>query len=393
MEVKNKKVAYNKLSQDDVILQFKEVHGEDFDYSKVIYVSTNTPVEVYCKKHDFIFTPTPKNHKNGGKCYYCGREAQIKKAKKDYNFFLGEMVNLYGDYYDFSKVNYINSKIEIDVICRKHGLFEKRPCELVKGHGCPECKLQKSKYNNRDIFIEENKKIFGDITDFSLVGKISAMTKIDLSCTVHNHQFNILVSNRLGGQKCPKCAEENYSLIRKKTTEQFIEEAKEIYGELHDYKNTVYTGCRKELEVRCKKHNSTFKAFPNSYLDGYTCFKCRKEDTGYKAKHHHTKEGYMYLANNRTTYLYLIKCFNKEEEFYKIGKTFRTFNERFTKTSMPYKYEVVFTYSGSADKIWDLEEKLHKKYKSYKHKVKIIFDGYSECYNLKLPINEVINHE
>jgi hypothetical protein len=60
---------------------------------------------------------------------------------------------------------------------------------------------------------------------------------------------------------------------------------------------------------------------------------------------------------------------------------------------MPYNYEVLSTYSGSADKIWDLEEEMHKKYKKYKHKVKILFDGYSECYNVTLPINDIINYE
>jgi hypothetical protein len=56
----NKRVAHNKLLQEDVIAQFIEVHGDEFDYSKVVYINTNTPVEVYCKKHNFTFTPTPK---------------------------------------------------------------------------------------------------------------------------------------------------------------------------------------------------------------------------------------------------------------------------------------------------------------------------------------------
>ena len=82
--------AHNKLTQEQVINSFKEVHGDAFDYSKVVYVDTHTPVEVYCKKHDFTFTPTPKNHRNGSKCKHCGREAQIEKAKKDFDKFKQE---------------------------------------------------------------------------------------------------------------------------------------------------------------------------------------------------------------------------------------------------------------------------------------------------------------
>ena len=80
--------AHNKLTQEQVINSFKEVHGDAFDYSKVVYVDINTPVEVYCKKHDFTFTPSPKNHRNGSKCKICGREAQISKAKKEQEDFI-----------------------------------------------------------------------------------------------------------------------------------------------------------------------------------------------------------------------------------------------------------------------------------------------------------------
>lgn len=382
--------AHNKLSQEEVLKQFKETHGDSYNYDKVIYVDNLTYVEIYCNKHKKYFNQTPKEHKKGSGCYDCGRERQIESAKKGKDRFIEELIEIYGDVFDLSKLDYVNTETYVELGCKNHGVFKKKPKDLLVGQGCKKCKLEKSKYNNKELFIQESTKLFGDITDYSKVDKISAMTKVNLRCTIHNHEFTISVSNRLGGQKCPKCAEENYSLIRKKTTEQFIKEAKEVYGDLHDYTDTVYTGCRRELEVRCKKHNTIFKVFPSSYMDGFTCFRCRQEK-GYKSKHHHTKEGYIYLANSRITYLYLLKCYGEDEEFYKIGKTFRSVGERFTKTNMPYKYEVVYMYSGDADKIWDLEEELHKKYKSYKYKVKILFDGYSESYNLNLPIDEIIN--
>ena len=73
--MKEKRTAHNKLTQEQVIQQFIAVHGDAFDYSKVDYVDTHTKVEIYCKKHDFTFTPTPKNHKNGAKCKYCGERS------------------------------------------------------------------------------------------------------------------------------------------------------------------------------------------------------------------------------------------------------------------------------------------------------------------------------
>lgn len=363
--------------------------GDLYDYSEAEYINNITEVKIFCKRHQKFFNQTPKIHRNSN-CPDCAWENLSKRNSKGKEKFIKELIEVHGNIFDTSKVNYMNTKTEVELICEKHGSFFRKPADLLTSYACKKCKLEKSKYNNKKLFIEESIKLFGDITNHSKVGEISKNTKVDLTCTIHNHDFRMSVTARLNGQKCPKCAEENYSLLRKKTTEQFVEEAREVYGDLHDYSNTIYNGCRRELEVRCKKHDFVFKSFPDSYLDGYTCFKCRNEATGYKFRHHHTKEGYIYLSNGKTTYLYLIKCNKDNETFYKIGKTFRSLEERFTKTNMPYDYEEIFTYSGSADEIWDLEKKLHKKYKKYKHKVKMRFDGYSECYNLELPINKII---
>ena len=45
----------NRLTKEKVIEQFIEVHGYDFDYSNMVYINTHTPIEVRCKKHDFVF--------------------------------------------------------------------------------------------------------------------------------------------------------------------------------------------------------------------------------------------------------------------------------------------------------------------------------------------------
>jgi len=89
--------------------------------------------------------------------------------------------------------------------------------------------------------------------------------------------------------------------------------------------------------------------------------------------------------------VYLIKCWNEEEEFYKIGKTFLDINKRFTKSNICYKFEKVNFHKGDAGYIYDLENKLHKKYKEFKYNPLQWFAGYTECYTTELPIEEIIN--
>ena len=55
--------GHNRLTKEKVIEQFIEVHGYDFDYSNMVYINTHTPIEVRCKKHDFVFFPTPRKQK------------------------------------------------------------------------------------------------------------------------------------------------------------------------------------------------------------------------------------------------------------------------------------------------------------------------------------------
>jgi len=45
---------------------------------------------------------------------------------------------------------------------------------------------------------------------------------------------------------------------------------------------------------------------------------------------------------------------------------------------------------GEAGYIFDLENILHRQYKIYKHRPENKFAGHTECYNIKLPIEEII---
>ena len=51
----------------------KEVHGDKYDYSEVVYVNTLTKVKIYCKKHG-EFYQTPQNHLSGKGCARCGNQ-------------------------------------------------------------------------------------------------------------------------------------------------------------------------------------------------------------------------------------------------------------------------------------------------------------------------------
>jgi hypothetical protein len=48
----------------------KLIHGMKYDYSKVVFVSSNKKVTIVCEIHD-EFTQTPKQHCKGQGCKRC----------------------------------------------------------------------------------------------------------------------------------------------------------------------------------------------------------------------------------------------------------------------------------------------------------------------------------
>lgn len=377
------KVAHNKLTWEQVLSQFKEVHGDEFDYSNVVYVDTHTKVEIYCKKHNHTFHQIPKDHKKGMKCYFCGRESQIEKAKKSTEKVIEELYEVCGNEYDFSNINYINTKTEIEVICKTHGSFMKKPCELLQGRACKKCGNTKS--TNKTKFIEEAIKVYGNKDDYEITNIISSKEKIQIRCTKHDYTFQKDIQTYLAGYGCPKCSAENYRKIRALPKEEYYRRANEAHDNKYTYTDDYITS-QYAITFYCKEHGRQRR---NSFdhLRGAGCRKC--DNTGQRTDKL-TKEGYVDTANGRITSLYLIECKSEDEHFYKIGKTFRGVEERFKGSLLPYDYEVILLHNGEPDKIWDLEESLHLKFKEYSYKPKNKFTGFSECYRLTLPIEEII---
>ena len=58
------------LTKEQVFKQFKEVHGNNYDYSEFKYVSENFYSKIICSEHGNFHT-TPKSHLNGMGCPHC----------------------------------------------------------------------------------------------------------------------------------------------------------------------------------------------------------------------------------------------------------------------------------------------------------------------------------
>lgn len=59
-----------KLTNQQVVQQFVQVHKNSYDYSEVDYVNDATKVKIICREHG-VFLQTPRHHKDGHGCPSC----------------------------------------------------------------------------------------------------------------------------------------------------------------------------------------------------------------------------------------------------------------------------------------------------------------------------------
>lgn len=295
--------------------------------------------------------------------------------------FIEQAKFVHGDRYKYSKVDYIDSKNKIVIECKIHGEVEVVPTEHLKGRGCIKCSNE-SRFNKRKLtteqFVEKAKEKHGDKYDYSLVDYINSTTKIKLICKSENHYFEQSPSNHLYGFGCIFCARITQGNSKRKNKYDFIKKAKKLHGDTYSYENVNYIDNTTAVNITCK-HHGDYSQTPNAHLSKKGCMKCSRIYNSF------IREDYVKMAKGREVILYLLRCWNEEEEFYKIGKTFISIKQRYKTGAIPYNYEIVDTRIADALTIHLWEVGLHKKYGIYNYKPKKWFGGYTECYK-NLPL-------
>jgi len=212
--VKNPKVISKFKNMEE---EFRKVHGDLYDYSEVVYINNKTNVNIICKKHG-SFSQSVLSHKNGTGCPKC---SIIRRKKfKSQEQVIKEFRKVHGDLYDYSEVVYTNGLSEVDIICKKHGIFKQKPAAHKAGKGCLACYRERQKQLKPEKqVIEEFRKVHGDLYDYSKMVYKGSDKKIDIICKKHGIYKKIASVHKLG-QGCPKCSREktNYEKYKDRPT-------------------------------------------------------------------------------------------------------------------------------------------------------------------------------
>jgi hypothetical protein len=246
-----------------------KLHGDKFDYSKVEYNGSHSKVCIICPEHGEFFQ-SPTNHLSGNGCLKCAWKYKHGKYRlTTLDTFLTQAKEIHGDKYNYSKVNWENTRTAITIICPIHGEFTQVPQNHIRLKcGCRKCgrEITKSKVNKYDTvyFVKHAKKIHGNKYDYSNTECYNATDKVEIICPVHG-KFKQMANQHLQGHACPKCNFDQMAKDRAMGEELFIDKAKKLFGEKYDYSKVKYINGQKKVCLICSIHGE-FKVTPNSHL-------------------------------------------------------------------------------------------------------------------------------
>lgn len=248
--------------------------GDTFSYPSIEneFENTKNKITIKCNKCGNVFIKIAADHLSSDKggCKQC-----FKNSFKQYLA-----------YEDLLKYNVLNLNIEpyegereyrekCTVICPIHGPYDVIISSIMKGKGkCKKCAAKPR------ISVDEFKKSFYEKGyDKWLECSFDEYEKYDLpitfKCKKCGYEFErtpiSLISHKFYSP-CPNCTRDKLAKERTKTTEEFIEQAKRLYGEdAYDFSMTKYISSCDNITLKCNKCGRTITRVAGPFLRGHGC--------------------------------------------------------------------------------------------------------------------------
>lgn len=236
----------HRLTTDLAIQQFKEVHGNRYDYSNVDFKHNQTKVIIICQIHG-RFEQTPQSHKKGHGCVKCANENKTLS----HEHYVSKL----------EKVTHTNLKaieeyktqtVSILHLCLDCGYeFKVSPHSILqKKTGCSACYHSKARFTDAEYKNRLRSATEGKIRNLEPYKNIR--TKIEHQCNVCENIWktkphNILICNT----GCPKCSS---NLMCEPLFREVLEQMMPMIGDFKfpnvrpDWLRNPETNCKLELD-------------------------------------------------------------------------------------------------------------------------------------------------
>jgi len=233
---------------EQFIKEAEEFWGKGkYDYSLTEYNGALKPIKVIYD--GVVFEQIASTHLRSAPELNMNRDWFIKRSQYKW-----------GDKYDYSLVEYKDCKTKVKIIYNKTGeIFEQTP----SGHllSAPE---KRSVNKTTDDFIKQCNIIHNNKYLYDKTVYVKSSEKVIIKCNKHGY-FEQVANSHFMGMGCKRCACELERFIKtKKNTEQFLIEAKNIWGDKYDYSLVEYKNAKTKIKIIYD--DIVYEQLPNSHL-------------------------------------------------------------------------------------------------------------------------------
>lgn len=267
-----------KLTAKQFITKAKNIFGDKYDYSKVIYVGNKADVIIICPVHG-EFNQRPGNHLDGRDCKDCGilKRAATRVAKAK-SVFIVKAQKVHADTFGYDGVDYKGNNHHVLIYCKIHEYyFSKSPSNHLKGQGCPKCALLSTADFHRsstEEFIEKATAVHKGRYTYENVEYLRAIGPVMVTCSEHG-DFPITPASHLGGSGCWDCGGS-----KPLTAEIFIGMAIAKHGDWYQYHKVIYKNSKTKVRIVCPDHGEFASQTPDAHLAGKGCNRCQNKAEG-----------------------------------------------------------------------------------------------------------------
>lgn len=148
---------------------------------------------------------------------------------------------------------------EKKILCRCtvcDNVWNVKPINLLKGHGCPQCYLS-TKRKDENKFIDEVKEKNPAIEVLS--DYLGSRQPLKCRCRVCGYEYQTTPQQLLAGRRCRKCAG-----TAKKTNEEFVRELAEAHPDIVPLEE--YQSAHHGMQLKCAKCGYVWTSTPHSIL-------------------------------------------------------------------------------------------------------------------------------
>lgn len=190
-------------------------------------------------------------------------------------------MEVHGNKYDYSLVQYVNSTTKVKIICMEHGIFEQnyvKHCKLSRG--CWDCgKKSRAEKNRRatEEYVEIASQKHNNFYSYDKTIYTRSIEKLIITCPLHG-DFLQQAQSHLQGVGCNKCVRLRIAEQARKGKDAILKRFRETHGNFYEYELTDEIKTRDLISIECPVHGKFLQLVLVHYRSG--CPKCGDERTG-----------------------------------------------------------------------------------------------------------------